>query len=216
MSTKGVQQQVEDFFASYPVKRLGKGQSILRPGDAVKKVHYLIEGSVIQYDISPAGNMVIVNVYKPGTFFPMSCVLNNRPSDYFFEAASPVALGLAPTQQVVDFMKTNPEVTLDLLARVYKGTDGLLGRMTQLMGGSAASRVVFELLNASYRFGETNPDGSVFIALSENDIAKRSGLSRETVNRMVRQLKADDTLRITHQGIEISDIKKLEDQIDTI
>ena len=75
-----VEQTIKDFFASYPVKHLGKGQSILRPGDEVKKVNYLISGSVVQYDISPAGNTVVLNVYKPGTFFPMSCVLNDQPN----------------------------------------------------------------------------------------------------------------------------------------
>lgn len=209
-----VEQVVEKFFTEYPAKRYGKGQSILRPGDVVQKVHFLSEGSVIQYDISPAGNMVILNVFKPGTFFPMSNVLNDVPSAYFFEAATPSSIRLAPAAHVIDFMKSNPEVTFDLLARVYKGTDGLLGRMNQLMGGSAASRVTFELLNASYRFGESNPDGSTFIQLSENDIAKRSGLSRETVNRTIRRLKADDIIRVARRGIEVTDVERLEQAID--
>lgn len=211
-----VEQQIKQFFSDYPVKRYGKGQSILRPGDNVTKIHYLAEGSVIQYDISPAGNTIVVNAFKPGTFFPMSNIINNIPSAYFLEAASACAIRLAPAEHVIDFMKSNPNVTYDLLARVYKGTDGLLGRMAQLMGGSAGSRVTFELLNASHRFGEANPDGSVFIKLSENDIAKRSGLSRETVNRTIRQLKSDFGLRVVSRGIEISDITRLEDYIDNI
>lgn len=201
---------VEDFFSDHPTKHFGKGQTILRPGDEVKKVHYLEKGSVIQYDISPAGNILVVNVYKPQTFFPMSCVLNETKSDYFFEAASPAVIKLAPATSVVDFMNSNPSVTLDLLSRVYKGTDGILERMSQLMGGSSMSRVVFELLNAGYRFGQEHSDGSVFLALSENDIAKRAGLSRETVNRVVRELKAKNTIRITSQGIEISNLQSLE------
>ena len=132
-----IKQQVEEFFADYPAKRLDKGQSLWRPGDTVDKVHYLVEGSVIQYDISSAGNTVIVNVFKPGAFFPMSNVLNDVPTDYFFEAAAKSTFKVAPAADVVDFMKAKPEVTFDLLTRVYSGVDGLLGRMTQLMGGTA-------------------------------------------------------------------------------
>lgn len=206
-----IQKKIEEFFWDRPVKRFGKGQPILQPGDEVSKVHYLEEGIVNQYSISPTGNIVIVNIFKPGTFFPMSCILNEKPVEYFFEAGSPVSIKQAPAAQIVEFMKEHPDVTFDLLKRVYIGTDGMLKRMTQLMGGSAKTRLMYELLNASYRFGETDSKGATYISLTESDIAQRSGMSRETVNRMMRELKSSGLVRVVRKGIEIPALSKLEE-----
>lgn len=208
-----INRKIEDFFKDYPISRLGKGQSVFQIGDEVDKIQYLIEGTVIEYDITPAGNTAILNAFKPGAFFPMSCVLNNQPTAYVFEAASPVSIRQAPKDHVIKFLNDNPDVTLDLLRRVYIGTDGILKRMSYLMGGTAASRVKYELLNASYRFGEANPDGSIYIDLSENDIAQRSGMSRETVNRSIKDLKKDGTVKITKGGITIKSLSILEDAL---
>ena len=43
-------------------------------------------------------------------------------------------------------LQANPDVVYDLLTRLYRGLDGLLGRMSQLMAGSAKSRLMYELL----------------------------------------------------------------------
>lgn len=209
-SAKNVNETVNEFFQDYPLVRFGKGQSILRPGDEVAKILYLTEGRVIEYDISPAGNTVIINTFKPGAFFPTSSALNNQKSEYFFDADSPVAARAAPAAHVVEFLESHPEVTLDLLRRVYRGTDGILRRMAHLMGGTAKSRLIYELINAAHRYGETQPSGALRISLSESDIAKRSGLSRETVSRVIGELKSSQLVSVHRSGIEIPYLARLE------
>jgi CRP/FNR family cyclic AMP-dependent transcriptional regulator len=207
--TKDVPHTVKDFFEDYPLRRFDKGDIIVRPEEPVEMVFYLIGGSVVQYDISPAGNEVVVNVFKPLAFFSMSTAINHTPNYYYFEALSPVVVRVAPSVHVVDFVKQNSDVLFDLLARVYRGTDGLQRRMAHLMGGSAYSRLIYELINASSRFGQQK-GSSVLIPLTENDLAKRSGLSRETVSRTMRKLKDSDLVRVQAAGITILDVYGLE------
>lgn len=206
---KKIKQRLDDFFAGYPLKTMEKGEIILRPEDTLEHVFYLVEGSVIQYDISSAGNEVIVNAFKPNAFFPMSMAINRTPSSYFFETATPVVLRMAPADDVVAFLKKEPEVLFDLLSRVYRGTDGLQRRMAHLMGGNAKSRLIFELINAAYRFGEKVPEG-IRIPLTENDLAKRSGLSRETVSRTANKFKNDGLVIVRQNAIIVADVSKLE------
>ncbi|AHB42540.1 hypothetical protein RAAC3_TM7C00001G0698 [Candidatus Saccharibacteria bacterium RAAC3_TM7_1] len=204
-----------EFFHRYPLRRYGKGQIIMRPDENVTEVLYLEDGQVVQYDISPAGNEVILNIFKPRAFFPMSNAVNNVSNYYFFEAATPVAARAVPVQHAVDFLREHPEVTFDLLSRVYKGTDGVIRRMAHLMGGTAKSRLVFELLNVAYRFGQKDEQGAIHLSVSENDLAKRSGLTRETVNRTMKELKNLGCVKVRQHRIEIPDLAKLEDVIGT-
>lgn len=215
MST--VTTQVADFFAHYPLRIYNKGQILMYAQEAPTGVLYLAEGRVVQYDITPSGKEVVVNSFKPGAFFPMSWAINHTPNEYFFEAATAIRVHSAPAAEVVQFLHDNPAATFDLLARVYRGTDGVLRRMTHLMGGHADSRLQFELLNAAHRFGEIQHDGSVTVALNENDLARYSGLARETVNRAVQNLKAQGLVKVSRHNFIIPDLHKLETYLgDTI
>ena len=209
-----VSKKIADFFMAHPLREFDARQVIICPEEPLSGVFYLVEGRVSQYDITPSGGEVVVNVFKPGAFFPMSTALNRTPNPYFFEASTKVRAHVAPVDDAVQFLKDNPDVVFDLLTRVYRGVDGVLRRMAHLMGGDAQKRLLFELLNAAYRFGEPQKDGSVHIPLKEADLAKHSGLARETVNRNMRPLKAANLLEINHGGMIIKDLRQLTSMID--
>lgn len=210
-----VSRKIADFFTAHPLRLFDKGQVIIRPEEPLSSVFYLVEGRVSQYDITPGGTEVVVNVFKPGAFFPMSTALNRTPNPYFFEASTKVRARVAPADEAVRFLMDNPDVALDLLTRVYKGVDGVLRRMAHLMGGGAKSRLLFELLNAAHRFGEPQEDGSVHIPLKEVDLAKHSGLARETVNRTMQAFKTDGVLTVSRSGINVKDLARLELMLGT-
>src|SRR5690606_4775066 len=153
---------------AYSIKYAAKGSVIVHAGDDPKGVMYLIKGHVQQYDIAGNGEQIIVNIYKPSAFFPMSWAINKTPNQYFFEATSDLEYYLAPAEDAVHFLRNNPDVTFDLLARVYSGTDGLLRRMAHLMGGNARSRLLFELKVQTQRFGKPRGDGSILLNLNEH------------------------------------------------
>jgi CRP-like cAMP-binding protein len=202
---------IKAFFSEYSAASFKKGALLLSPGEKVNNIFYLEKGTVTQYDINASGNEVVVNVFKTGAFFPMSGALNQQVNQYyFFETSAAAEIRIASASDVVSFVEAHPEVALDLLKRVYRGTDGLLRRMAHLMGGSAKSRLLFELVNAGYRFGKRNSDGKIIIPLNEGDIAKRSGLSRETVSRTMRSLKTSHLVSVTSDGLIINDLADLE------
>lgn len=208
-----VADKVSQFFTAFPLREFQKRELLARPEEPLPGVFYLIEGRVSQYDITPTGNEVVVNVFKPGAFFPMSAALNGTPNDYFFEARAKVKAHVAPSGSAVQFLQDNPDVTLNLLSRVYRGVDGVLRRMAHLMGGDAKARLIFELLNATYRFGEAQKDGGLLVPLHEGDIAKQSGLARETVSRLLQDLKTAKLIEVDRKGILIADISALESQL---
>lgn len=205
-----VNQKIDNFFGAYPQKHRPKGAVLIQAEQRPSSIFYLTSGRVDQCDITPVGNVIVVNVYKPRAFFPMSSALENLPNHYFFEAATDITYREAPLEDVADFVRNEPDVTLDLLTRVYRGVDGILQRVALLMGSNTVARVQFELVNACYRFGVQQKDGSFIVPLTETDIAKHSGLARETVSRCVRRLKEQNLIAINKKGIAVHDLAKLE------
>lgn len=204
-----IAQKVADFFAQYPIRKFNKGQILIHAGDEPESVLNLVSGKVKQYDLTYRGDEVVLNVFKPPAFFPMSFAINKTPNEYFYEADSEVELRKAPPEKVVKFIKDNPDVLYDLLARVYRGAEGLLRRMEHLMASTAKSRVLYELIIECRRFGAEH-NGRYDIGLNETDIGSRAGLSRETVNREMHKLKQEGLIDVVSKQIRVPNLEQLE------
>jgi CRP/FNR family transcriptional regulator, cyclic AMP receptor protein len=212
-----VKDKIASFFQTFKQQTYKKGEILIRADEEPSGIFYLKEGFIKEYIISQKGDELVVNIFKPGAFFPMSFAVNNTSNSFYFEATTPLEVYKAPTDKAVTFLKDNPDVMFDLLRRVYVGTDGLLLRMAYLMSGNASERLITELIIHAKRFGRHKPapsSGEVELALSETELATRTGLSRETVSREFKQLK-ERGLAIFSQGvITIPSLSKLEAELE--
>jgi CRP-like cAMP-binding protein len=77
------------------------------------------------------------------------------------------------------------------------------------MSGTARSRLLYELLIEARRFGEKQPDGGYVLQSNETDLAARSGLSRETISREMKKLKAQGLVDITKSRIIIHSLDEI-------
>jgi CRP-like cAMP-binding protein len=205
--------KIAEFFKEYPKQAFSKGQIMVHAGEEPAGVWYVVDGRVNQYDIAASGNEVVVNVFKRGAFFPMSWAINKTPNQYFFKAGTKVVAHLAPADDAAAFLSREPDVLFDLLARVYRGTDGLLRRVAHIMGGDARSRLIFEIIIATHRFGTKDADEAWHMPLKEGELARQSGLSRETVNRVIRDLKVEGLVSVSAGGLTVSDMIRLQDAL---
>lgn len=208
---KNIAEKLEDFFTQYKHQTYKKNQILIRADDSPSGIFYLKNGMVKEYLISNNGDEVVVNIFKPISFFPMSWAINSTPNNYFFEAMTDLEVWKAPKEEIVSFIKNNPDVLYDLISRLYKGMDGLLQRMTYLMSGLAQGRLILELLIYAKRFG--NDKIPVIVDISEKDLAAQSGLTRETVNREMKKLKDHGYVSVKQNTIVILNIQKLEEQL---
>lgn len=205
-----VAQKVDKEFSKYPKRSYPKGQILVFADENPEYVFYITKGRVRKYDVSYRGDEVVVNVFKPPAFFPMSWAVNRSPNRYFYKTENDTELHVVPVDEALQFLKDNPDVALDLLSRIYRGMEGLLGRVVHLMSGSAKSRLLYELIIECRRTGVKNKDGSYTLDLSEVDLAARSGLSRETISREMHKLAADKLAGMAGKNIRVSSLEALE------
>lgn len=208
--TPHIAEKIDDFFSKYPQRSYPKNQIIIFGGENPDYIFYIAKGRVRKYDISYRGDEVIVNIFKPPAFFPMSWAINKSENKYFYKTETNTVLHTVPADDALEFLKANPDVMLDLLSRLYRGMNGVLGRMVHLMSGTAKSRLVYELIIECRRFGKLDKSGICRLETNEGDLAARSGLSRETISREMKRLKEDGYITINRHGITVNDLKALE------
>lgn len=201
--------KVDSFFANYPMRTYPKGQILVFADEEPSHIFFLLSGRVRVYDISYRGDEVIVNLFQPPAFFPMSWAINKTHNGFFYSAETQVVVRAAPPGPVMEFVKKNPDVMFDLLSRVYYGMDGLFGRVVQLMSGTARSRLAYELIIETWRFGQKIPTGEHLLDVSEADLAARSGMSRETVSREFSKLAREYIVQGSREGILIKNLEAL-------
>ncbi len=205
-----VRQTVEQFFEQYPLRQFKKRDMIIFAGEPPAGIFHVLKGHVRQYDVGTNGDEIVVNVFKPPAFFPMAYAINQTANEYFFDAVTSVTARMAPAADTLEFVRSNPDVTFDLLSRILRGAEGLLRRQAHLMGGTAANRLMYELIMSCQRFGVSQSDGAYFVAIKETELAARAGLTRETVNRQIHQLKKRKLVRLNSSGITVSNLSALQ------
>lgn len=200
----GIASKVTHFFANYPVRRYSQGDIILFADNTIPPILSITKGRIAQYDIAENGNKAMLNIFQPPAFLPIMNAINQTPNRHFYEALTDVQVRVAPPEEAVQFLHDNPDVTFDLLARLYIGVDGLLGRITQLMAGTARARLILELSIAAQRFGVDEGKAKV-VKITETQLAQQTGLARETVSRELQKLKQAGLIATTKGVITVYD-----------
>jgi CRP-like cAMP-binding protein len=205
-------QKIENFFIKFKQSKYKKGEILIRAGDDPSGIFYLISGNVRKYAISEKGDELVVNIFKPSSFFPMSWAINGEQNEYFYDALTPVEIYRAPKEKVIEFIKEDPDVLYDLMSRVYRGTDGLLRRMMYLMAGNAYARLITEIIIQAKRFGRKN-NIQIEVTVSEKELASQAGMTRETVSREMKRLKDKGLVTFDKNVLLITSIEKLEKEL---
>jgi len=208
-----VDQKIRKFFANYNRETYKKNHILIHANQNPNCVYKVVAGQVRQYDITEQGNKVVVNIFKPPAYFPMSWAVNKTPNLYYYETVTDTILRKAPPEDVINFIKDNPDVLYELLSRVYLGREVIMRRMAHSMGGKAKTRILFELLLEAQRFGEHQRFGSsIKVPIHVSDIAIRTGLSRETASRELAKMKHLG-IKTSSKGIKIKSFESLENEL---
>jgi CRP-like cAMP-binding protein len=206
---------VTTFFKNYPSEVLDPAQVLIQAGDVPPGVMYLETGLVRQFALTKEGTERTLNLYKPGSFFPMSWALNQTPNRHTFETVLTSEVKVAPHQDVVEFLHAHPEVTFNLLQRMFKALDGLLLQIEQRSSGDAYHILVATIVLLARRFGRSSESGTqIALPLTHTTLANQAGLSRETVSRTLQKCKNQGLLTFTSRIINIPNLKALEAELE--
>lgn len=177
------------FFGSFPEQQFQKGQIILSAGENPASVIFLKSGFLRQFQITQNGKELTNHFYKPGSFLPLSWLINNQPNIFFIEAQTSTICHLAPKEKVQSFISENPDVLMDIISRLLFALEGMTTRINSLSNDSAEEKIagILEFLRKHF--------GKKLTAFTHEDIAKLTGLTRETVSRELEKLQKQGKIK---------------------
>lgn len=204
----------ETFYKQFSIRNYKKGEMLIRADDDPLGIFCLTKGYVRQYTISKTGFELTLHILKPISYFPMVWAVNGTPNVYFFEALTPVEVGRAPRDEVVDFIKDKPTIIFELLSKLIEDYAETLTRVEHLVFSDAYRRVISVLLYIAKHFGKQH-DGGIIVdhRFTQQDVATLVGVARETAsNEMVKLEKKGLIKRVDH-SLLIHSIEKLDSEL---
>lgn len=209
-----VKKKLTGFFCRYRKIDFLKGEPLIMAGESPDGVFYLVDGIVKEYVVNINGTEVVLNLYKPDSFFPMDWVFNKKTSPHYFEAMIDASCFKAPSEGFLKLLKENPDILIDLLRRIFKGMEGMFLRLEYVMSGSASQKFISELLIFVRRFGKQEDSiVKVDFKIFEKDLASQTGIAKETVSRIIHKLKDKGLINFKDNYIIIKDLNNLEKEL---
>src|SRR3972149_3719241 len=211
-------QQLKTFFSQFSLLTFKTGEVIIRPDDEVRFVYFIETGYVSQQVVSENGEDFILNIYRPGSYFPMSLILHGIKNECSYEALTKLAVRKAPVREVLQFMEKNPAVMQELLVRLASGLNSMASKTEALVFGTASRKVAATLYFTAQRFGKPatgdklNGQATIIdFPLTHKRIAAMTGITRETTSIEMAKLKKQGIVTYKGKQVKIFDMPTLYD-----
>lgn len=186
------------FLATYPTKNYPKGTIILHQDDTPMCTYVIKSGVIKIYDISAMGDERLVLFDQEREFFPIAWMVGQTErSQFFYEAYTDAVLYKVPRDDIIKFLKTNPESLYDVYVDFIERYVAFQGRILSLEQTKASDKVLFNLNFLTSRFGQKMSDTQTHLKLpmTQQDLANFVGLTRETTSIELKKLEKQGVIR---------------------
>ncbi len=167
---------------------------------------YIVKsGKLRLYMLSDEGKEITLYRLSPGDICMLSasCVLNSITFDVYIDAEIPSECYMINGYAFSAVSDRVLEVKNFALETAVQRFSDVMWIMQQIVFMSFDKRLAIFLLD------ECDSNGTDFVAMTHEHIARHLGTAREVVTRMLRHFTADGIVEVTRKGIKIADKNKL-------
>jgi CRP-like cAMP-binding protein len=151
-------------------------------------VYLIVQGWVKVRFYNQEGKEVTLNILGPGDIFGEMAVLLSSPRSSDVLSLTPVTISCFPATDFIALVQSEPLVGLRLAQLLAKRLQQV-NRRLRMREADATARVVDILLFLGENRGKAGAIGMEIPKLPHQEIASLSGLTRETVNRVLSKLE---------------------------
>ena len=193
------------------MQRLRAGQPVFHQGDPARRVFMLTLGSLKIYTLLGDGRRQVTGFMFPGDFLGISV-----EGEYAFtiEALQQSELWWFSREAFDSFIETHPSIERELYRMAAHELAAAQRQMVLLGRKNAAERLAsffLELLKREQTIAGSMAQ-SFGLPMSRLDIADYLGLTKETVSRMLAELRGRGLIRLERQNrVEVLERERLEE-----
>jgi CRP/FNR family cyclic AMP-dependent transcriptional regulator len=193
------------------VARYPRRTVLFRKGDPGNNMMVVVHGRVKVCTHSEDGKELVLNLFSPGEVFGEIALLDGADRTADAVTLDACELLVLERRDFLPFLRGHPDACMRLLAvlcQKLRQTSVLLEEALFLEG---PSRLAKRLVHLAEAFGKPVADGvRIDLQLSQQQLGNMVGMSRESMNKHLRQWREDDLIRVQEGYYVITDLAALQ------
>lgn len=191
-------------------RRYGKGRIIFMEGEPGEAIYLLKKGKIKLSRQTEDGREHILHLVNAGQVFAEVVLFDEGGYPATAETLEDCQLVVIRNQDLNETIKTDPQIALAMLKIMARRLRAAQEKVASLALYDATRRVITILLRLAEEHGVTDPEGiRISILLTNQELANLAATSRETVSRILSDLRRQEILEIARQQIVIRDRLRL-------
>jgi len=182
--------ELEEIIEKIIVKQFSKNETILYEEDTNEVMYIILMGKVKVIKTTEDGKEIIMAMHKSGSFFGEMSLIDGKTTPASVIATEDSLIALISKNDFLSIVFNQNTVTKNMMeilcSRLRKSWDTI-----QLLNfNNATQRTKMLFLTLVDEYGEKSPEGMTLnIKLTHQDISDMTGLTRETVTRVLDKLQ---------------------------
>ncbi|HID9776581.1 TPA: Crp/Fnr family transcriptional regulator [Pseudomonas aeruginosa] len=185
------------------IKIFPDGATIYSQGDPVTDVFQIISGEIRQCILTEDGQEVLMYIYKAGDLVGDSSVVDDDPYSVTILARGDVTARAWSIKDFAAIRTAHHEIESAISAQSSRRLKGTLKLVEELLTQPVAARVASRFLRLS-EMGDFPIEGAD-LSLSQADIGLMVGTTRQSVNRVVTELRKLGLIDTDYGKVTIKD-----------
>lgn len=189
--------------AAAELREPAAGTTLFRQGDPCPGVCIVGRGMVRVFKLAPSGKEQVLHLAGPGATFAEAAVIGGFPCPAFAEAVEDSAVAVIPAAAFQDFLKSDHQGCIDLLAGLAGWLHHVVDLLEDLTLRDAAGRLARHLIQ------HAGDGGRVELPSMRKHLAAQLNLTPETLSRTLRRLDQDGCISAERDAITVTDPQRL-------
>jgi len=177
--------EMENIAAVAPMKTYSAGSLLFSPHQPTETLFILKKGRVRIFRVSPDGRALTTALVAPGTVFGEMLLLGQQMHDNFAEALDDVAVCVMSRVDVHRYLLSDPRISIRIAEILGRRVADLERRLTDTVFKSASQRLAATLRLLARDQPKRPLTRGVQLALTHEQLAALSGMSRETATKVL-------------------------------
>jgi CRP/FNR family transcriptional regulator len=179
------------------IKRYRKNQIIMPEEDTNEYMYIIIFGKVKVYQTSIEGREIILAMHKSGDYFGEMSLLDGKTVPATVQAVQDTLTAIISKKDFYALIRRHRTVLNNLLSILCSRLRESWFRMRILSFDTASQRIKGLLFMLMSDYGESTEEGIILnLKLTHQEIADMTGLSRETVTRIINRWQKSELISI--------------------
>lgn len=182
-----------------------RGRHVFYEGDERTAVYFVRTGTVKVTKVDEEGREQIVSFLQPGDMFPHVGFFDDAPYPGTAQTLEDSVLASVAIRDFERLLARQPKIAFKVMRVLGRKILELQQKLQDVTLQNASERVVHTLVHLALRYGEEKENGRALVfRVTNRELANMIGTTRETVNRVLNDLRRQGKIDFDAEGIWIS------------